>query len=189
MRPSTSAIGESSTLVSEDVQAQTGSQENIESNGLTESQVENVHELVDSGRNHKVSETGEDSVTNDDIATVSVEGASSENTEKSNSGETCTDADLEMRNDDAFSDISDFGSQCGSVDDMYTLQDINNFLDVTFGRTMEVSDFFPDENKFIHTVKVLQRNVSYDALSKQKRFRLKKMLRKLRKDKMNASQK
>jgi len=36
---------------------------------------------------------------------------------------------------------------------------------VTFRRTIEGKDFFPDENKFIHTVK-LQRNVSYEALRK-----------------------
>jgi len=59
---------------------------------------------------------------------------------------------------------------------------------VTFGRTIEGKDCFPDENKFIHTVKLLQRNVSYEALRKHKRFRLKKMLTKIRMDKANASQ-
>lgn len=186
--PSTSAVGESSKAASEDVQPQAGSQRNIVSDEFIESQTENVHEMVDSGRNHDVSEMDDDSVTNDDAATVSVERVSNVNSEMSNSAELCTDADLRMREDDDFSDVSDIGSQCGSVDDVYALQDINNFLDVTFGRTIEVKDFFPDENKFIHTVKLLQRNVSYEALSKQKRFRLKKMLTKLRKDKANALQ-
>lgn len=186
--PSTSAVGESSKAASEDVQPQAGSQRNIVSDELIKSQTENVHEMVDSGRNHDVSEMDDDSVTNDDAATVSVERVSNVNSEMSNSAELCTDADLRMREDDDFSDVSDIGSQCGSVDDVYALQDINNFLDVTFGRTIEVKDFFPDENKFIHTVKLLQRNVSYEALSKQKRFRLKKMLTKLRKDKANALQ-
>jgi len=65
------------------------------------------------------------------------------------------------------------------------VRDDDNFLDAT----VEVNDFFPDENKFIHrpTVKLLQRNVSYEVFSKQ-RFRLKKMLTKLRKDKANTLQ-
>ncbi len=100
----------------------------------------------------------------------------------------CTDADLVLRDDDTFSEISDIGSQCGNVEDVYTLQDINEFLDVTFGRNIEVKDFFPDVDKFIHTVKLLHRNVSYEALSTKKRFRLKKMLTKLRKDKASVLQ-
>lgn len=189
VRPSTSAAGgESSKSAPEDVQPQAGLQVNIDSNGMGESQNENVHEMVDSGRNHGISELEDASALND-VATVSVETerVSSEISEMSNSGEMGV-ADTGMRDDDALSDMSDIGSQCGSVDDVYTLQDINNFLDGTFGRTVEVKEFFSDENKFIHTVKLLQRNVSFDALSKQKRFRLKKMLTKLRKDKMNASQ-
>lgn len=187
VRPSTSTAGESSKSASEDVQPQAGSQRNIDSNGVSESQTENVHEMVDSGKNNDISELEDASVLNDDVATVSVERVFNENSEMSNSGEMC-DADSGMRDDDAFSDMSDIGSQCGSVDDVYKLQDINNFLDETFGRTVEVKEFFPDENKFMHTVKLLQRNVSFDVLSKQKRFRLKKMLTKLRRDKINVSQ-
>lgn len=76
------------------------------------------------------------------------------------------------------------------IEDVYTLKDINDFLDVTFGRYIEVSDFFfsPDVGKFVYTVKLLQKNVGYEVLSKKERFRLKKMVTKLRKDKVNASQ-
>jgi hypothetical protein len=189
VRPTTSEAGESSKSVSEDVQPQAASQKNTDSDGLIESQTEDVNEMVDSGRNQEVSEQDGNSVINDDTTTVSVERVSNENSGMSNSGEMCTDVDSGMRDDDdTFSEISDIGSQCGSMEDVYTLQDINDFLDVTFGRNIEVGNFFPDVDKFIHTVKLLQRNVSYEALSKQKRFRLKKMLTKLRKDKVNASQ-
>lgn len=135
--------------------------------------------MVDSCRNHDVSELNDNSVINDDAAMVSVERASNENSEMSNFAEMCTGADSGMRDDDTFSDISDIGSQCGSAEDVYTLQDINDFLDVTFGKMIEVKVPFPDVDKFIHTIKLLQRNVSYETLSKQKRFKLKKMLTKL----------
>ncbi len=86
-----------------------------------------------------------------------------------------------MRDDDMLSDISEVGSQ--KMEDMYSLDEINDFLDTTFGKVVEVEDFFPDVEKFIFSVKVLQRAVSYDVLSKQKRFRLKKIVTKLRKNK------
>ncbi len=86
-----------------------------------------------------------------------------------------------MRDDDMLSDISAVGSQ--KMEDMYSLDEINDFLDTTFGKVVEVEDFFPDVEKFIFSVKVLQRAVSYDVLSKQKRFRLKKIVTKLRKNK------
>lgn len=50
--------------------------------------------------------------------------------------EMCSDS--EMGDDDTFSVISDIGSQI--MADTYTLQEINNFLDTTFGKTVEVKD-------------------------------------------------
>ncbi len=152
-------LGESSTSTTEDLQPQAASQTNTDSDGLSESQTEDVNEMLDSGRNQQDSELDGNSVKNDDVATVSVERDSNEKIETSNFGEMCTDADLVLRDDDTFSEISDIGSQCGNVEDVYTLQDINDFLDVTFGRNIEVKDFFPDVDKFIHTVKLLHRNV------------------------------
>jgi len=94
--------------------------------------------------------------------------------------------DSEMGDDDNFSEISDIGSQI--MEDTYTLEEINNFLDATFGNTVEVKDFFPHIGKLIASVTLLQRNVSLDGLSKQNRFRLRKILTKLRKSKANTSQ-
>lgn len=48
VRPSTSAVGESSKSTSADVQPQAASQRNINSDGLIESQAEDVNEMVDS---------------------------------------------------------------------------------------------------------------------------------------------
>ncbi len=52
-------------------------------------------------------------------------------------------------------------------------------LDLTFGKTVELKDFFPDIDKFIWSVVSMQKVVSYEALCKKKRFRLKKILAKL----------
>ncbi len=95
----------------------------------------------------------------------------------------CIEVDREegIRDDDMHSDISEIGSQ--NMDEMYSLDEINDFLDTSFGKAVEVKDFFSDVKKFIISVKVLQRTVSYDVLSKQKRFRLKKFVTKLRKNK------
>lgn len=87
----------------------------------------------------------------------------------------------ELRDEDTLSDISEIGSQ--NMEETYSLDEINDFLDTTFGKVVEVKDFFPDVEKFVFSVKVLQRTASYDALSKQKRFRLKKLITKLRKNK------
>jgi len=89
VRPSTSADGESVRAVSEDVQPQAESQRDNEIDGVIESQTENVHEMVDIGRNHDVSELDENSAT-DDAATVSVERVSNEKSEMSNSVEMCS---------------------------------------------------------------------------------------------------
>lgn len=90
--------------------------------------------------------------------------------------------DLDMKDDDTLSEISDVGSQLAG--EVYTLQEINDFLDKTFGKTVEVKDFFPDLEKFIASVLLCQRTASYEILDKKKRFRLKKMVTKLRKDKL-----
>ncbi|ROL46015.1 hypothetical protein DPX16_1099 [Anabarilius grahami] len=68
--------------------------------------------MVDSGRKHDVSELDDNSVMNEDAAKVNVERVFHEDSEISNinSGKTSTDADLRMRDDDAFSDISDIGN-------------------------------------------------------------------------------
>lgn len=112
VRPSTSAAVESSESVSDVVQHQAVLQRDTDSDGLIENQTEDVNTMVDSGKNLDVSELDDDNIVmNDDAVTVSVERASNEDSEIANSGEMCTDAELEMRDDDTFSDISDIGSQ------------------------------------------------------------------------------
>lgn len=92
------------------------------------------------------------------------------------------DEDDEMCEDDNLSQFSEAVSQ----DDpqSYTLQEINDFLDERYGRQdVEVTDFFPNVDMFIRSVMKIRRVVGYEQLSKQKRFRLKKLLTKIRKEK------
>ncbi len=61
--------------------------------------------------------------------------------------------------------------------DLYPLEQINSFLDKTKGKAgVEIRDYFPDAEKFIASVMWFRKESSYDELSQQKRFRLKKYL-------------
>lgn len=77
-----------------------------------------------------------------------------------------------MKDDGHWSD----GSEMSKVDteDLYTVTLINAFLDETKDRSIEVSEFFPDLDKFISSVMWARKNCNNDELSRQKRFRLKK---------------
>lgn len=96
-----------------------------------------------------------------------------------------------MDDDDTFSQTSDFSEMGSQMEDsnFYSLQEINEFLDDTFGRTVEVEDFFPDTDKFVKTVLRLRRTVGLDELSDKKRFRLGKYLTRIRKRKSSFSRK
>jgi len=102
-----------------------------------------------------------------------------------NTGQIClsqlTDAEEQddMEDDDRFSEASDIPSQF-SEDQLYTVTEVNDFLDATFGKTIEISEFFPDAKKFLQSAVKIQQTASYDELSRRKRFRLKKIVTKLR---------
>lgn len=65
--------------------------------------------------------------------------------------------------------------------DAYTLEEINMFLDDTFGKSVRVEDYFPDREKFIKTVSGLQKLVGLEVLDEKKRYRLRKHVTVLRK--------
>ena len=65
--------------------------------------------------------------------------------------------------------------------DLYSLEQINEFLDETFNKSVKVKDYFADTGKFIKTVSILKRLVSNDLLDDKKRYRLNKHLAVLRK--------
>lgn len=88
------------------------------------------------------------------------------------------DDDLEV-----FSQCTDEGSRDDEqwldgldvAKDLYTVDEINRFLDETKGKVrVEVGTFFPDLEKFVASVAWIKKNSSYKEVSQQKRFRLKK---------------
>ncbi|KAG1924522.1 ubiquitin-conjugating enzyme E2 variant [Pimephales promelas] len=91
------------------------------------------------------------------------------------------------------------GSVCGHDGDsqdmstkdssLYTLEEINGFLDETFGKQVNIKEFFPDTGKFERSVAVLQKTVNLDQLSEKKRFRLKKHVTVIRKSRMGDKKK
>lgn len=67
------------------------------------------------------------------------------------------------------------------MDDLYSLEDINNFFNITFKKSVKVGDYFSDTDKFIKSVDMIKRLVGFDRLDEKKRFRLNKHITTLRK--------
>ena len=82
---------------------------------------------------------------------------------------------------DSESDTTSVGEITTRATDLYSLEEINQFLDETFKKSVKVSDYFSDTDKFIRSVDMLKRLVGFDLLDEKKRFRLKKHLTTLRK--------
>lgn len=100
--------------------------------------------------------------------------------------------DLSQCTDDGSrDDVEQWSDAAKMVDnDLYTLDQIHSFLDETKGKTgVEISDFFPDIEKFVSSVMVVRRTSNYDELSQQKRFRLKKHLTAIRSGKKSGKAK
>lgn len=104
--------------------------------------------------------------------------------EENQSGEMVDKGGKEESEDDALSDISDVSnlSQVG-CEQVYSLEEIDAFLDETFGKVAEVKDYFVDTKKFECSALYWMKRVGEDKLSKRKRFRLKKFVTKIRKGK------
>ncbi|RXN03394.1 Homeobox goosecoid [Labeo rohita] len=98
-------------------------------------------------------------------------------------GETSIERE-EDSEDDALSDVSDVSnlSQMG-CDQFYSLEEIDEFLDETFGKVVEVKNYFADTKKFESSVLYWMKRVGEDKLNKRKRFRLKKFVTRIRKGK------
>ncbi len=92
--------------------------------------------------------------------------------------------------DGVLSDFSEFSdiSQVG-CDQVYSLEEIKVFLDETFGKVADVRNFFSDVKKFESSVLYWQKREGEENLSQQERFRLKKILTKLRKGKTPVKRK
>lgn len=73
--------------------------------------------------------------------------------------DSCSQCGLEKNSQDSQKDLS-----------LYTLEEINQFLDDTFGKQVDVKEFFPDVEKFVKSLTCLQKTVGVDLLSEKKRF-------------------
>lgn len=67
---------------------------------------------------------------------------------------------------DSVSEVSDF-ELSQSSGDLYTVEEINDFLDHTKGQKVDVLKVFPDAVKFLKSVMYVQKSVGCDVLSKQ----------------------
>lgn len=88
--------------------------------------------------------------------------------------ESRANSELEEMDEDSESDSSQ-----GS--DLYSVEQINSFLNETFGKKVQVEDHFPDTDKFIRSCAALRKKVGCDLLDEKKRFRLRKHVTSLRK--------
>ena len=86
--------------------------------------------------------------------------------------------------DDTLSHLSDTILEPGQEKPLcYTLKDVNDFLDITYGKkTVNVQEFFCNLDSFINSVKQIRQQVGIDQLSQQKRYRLSKLVGKIRRD-------
>lgn len=91
--------------------------------------------------------------------------------------------------DDTLSQLSDFSQDMGLEEpaNSYSISEINQFLDVTYGKVnVNIQDFFPDVEKFIHSVKRIKKQVGLEQLSQKKRYRLNKLVGRIRKDRKSG---
>jgi len=63
---------------------------------------------------------------------------------------------------------------------LYTVEEINEFLDETKGRKVIIDNYFPDADKFVASVVWARKTYNYFVLSQQKRFMLKKYIAAIR---------
>ena len=120
------------------------------------------------------------------VPSSSVQGGTGSNVEvtgKVPSSQATNEDDIESMFDTG--DESDLSSMADSsytsTSDLYTLKEINDFLDNTFRQqSVKIADYFPDTDRFIRSVGVLQKVIGFDELEEKKRFRLRKHLANLR---------
>ncbi|KAK2836049.1 hypothetical protein Q5P01_016533 [Channa striata] len=82
---------------------------------------------------------------------------------------------------DTESDTLSVGDYSSRNADLYSLEEITDFLDDTFKKSVKVKDYFSDTDKFIRSAGILMKLVGFDLLDERKRFRLKKHITALNK--------
>ncbi len=95
-----------------------------------------------------------------------------------------TQSQDDMKDDESLSDLSDLYK---ADDDLYSVEQINAFLDETKGKKVEIGDFFPDKERFVASVVWARKTYNHTVLSQQKRYRLKKYITTIRHDKKGVT--
>ena len=134
-----------------------------------------------------VSDRGEQPVTpvnEQAVPSSSTQGGTGSNTDvtgKVPSSQPTIEDEMESVYSGDESDLSSIADSSHTItSDLYTLKEINDFLDNTFGQSVKIADHFPDTDRFIRSVGVLTKVVGFDELEEKKRFRLRKHLTNLR---------
>ena len=109
------------------------------------------------------------------------DSSDSERDRATNSKADCTQTAAMETDGDIDSDSVSAADSASQKSDMYSLQEITDFLDETFGQSVEVTDYFPDIVKFIQSVSNHQKTAGADELDERKRYRLAKHVATLRK--------
>ncbi len=89
------------------------------------------------------------------------------------------DSDKECEEDTEImeNDAMDSEPVSGGMTKLYSVQQINNFLDVTKGLCKpKIESHFPDLKMFLLSGTMAMRKASFDELDEPKRYRLKKLL-------------
>lgn len=134
------------------------------------------------GKKRKMKKRGSTSVDDkNSVLTSESEGSDGEkdnmmNPKADHTQAAAMETDGEMDSDSA--SVADSGSQ---KSDLYSLHDVNEFLDETFGKSVEVTDYFPDIVKFIQSISTHQKTAGLDELDERRRYRLAKHVATLRK--------
>lgn len=92
--------------------------------------------------------------------------------------------DLQEEDEGELSDssvVSDISSSQAGDGTYYNFEEICDFLDITKGKSVNISVSFPDGQKFLRSAKHYMKTVGMDVLSSQKRYRLKKHCTNVRK--------
>ena len=117
----------------------------------------------------------------DPADTVVTGSAGGDQTAISCEGRSVCSSQVSCEDDMEYDSESDTSEPVVRNTDVYSLEEMNGFLDATFKRSVKVTDYFSDTEKFIRSVNVLKNRVGFDLLDEKKRFRLKKHITTLRK--------
>lgn len=98
------------------------------------------------------------------------------------------DSDNGSESEESFFDMEETDSQVGSVETsdansrLYSVKQISVFLDKTKGtRNPQIEMFFPDLKSFLASSRYIMTNATLEEFNRQKRYRLKKIITKVKK--------